>query len=59
MTQHNDTHQKDLHVTLSISDTQQKTTLSIIMLCHYAECRYAECRYAECRYAVFLEQSNI
>jgi hypothetical protein len=26
-------------------------TLSITMLCHYAECRYAECRNAECRYA--------
>jgi hypothetical protein len=34
---------KGLHVTLSISDTQQKITLSIIMLYHYAECRYAEC----------------
>ena len=26
-------------------------TLSITMLCHYAECRYAECHYAERRYA--------
>ncbi len=26
-------------------------TLSVAMLCHYAECHYAECHYAECQYA--------
>jgi hypothetical protein len=31
-------------VTLSKSDSQHKTILSISMLCHYADCQYVECR---------------